>query len=41
MLYGYYNKGIMTLLRYWGDTDVIMADYMKNHDEQEEYERKE
>lgn len=41
MLYGYYNKGMMTLLRYWGDADVLMADYMKNHDEREEYERRE
>jgi hypothetical protein len=41
MLYGYYNKGIMTLLRYWGDADVLMVDYMKNHDEREEYERRE
>lgn len=41
MLYGYYNKGMMTLLRYWGDADVLMAEYMKNHDEREEYERRE
>ena len=31
----------MTLLRYWGDADVLMVDYMKNHDEREEYERRE
>lgn len=41
LLYGYYNKGIMTLLRYWGDAEVIMSDYMRVHDEQEEADRRE
>jgi hypothetical protein len=31
-LYGYYNKGIMTLLRYWGDAETLMADYMHFND---------
>ena len=40
-LYGYYNKGIMTLLRYWGDADNIMEEYMREHDNKEEQERRE
>jgi len=31
----------MTLLRYWGDADVIMTDYMQEHDEREDFERRE
>jgi restriction endonuclease Mrr len=39
-LYGYYNKGIMTLLRYWGDSDTIMNEYRKEQDRIEELDRK-
>jgi hypothetical protein len=39
-LYGYYNKGIMTLLRYWGDADTIMGEYMREEDLKEEQDRK-
>lgn len=31
----------MTLLRYWGDADVLMSDYMQEHDEREEQDRRE
>jgi len=31
----------MTLLRYWGDADILMTDFMRMHDEQEEAERRE
>jgi hypothetical protein len=40
-LYGYYNKGIMTLLRYWGDAEHLMNEYMEEADLQEEAEKRE
>ena len=37
MLYGYFNKGIMTLLRYWGgDADSMMSEYMDDCDVKDE-----
>lgn len=41
MLYGYYNKGIMVLLRYWGDAESLMAEYMEEADIKDEHDRKE
>lgn len=32
-LYGYYSKGIMTLLRYWGDADTLMGEYSREQDD--------
>lgn len=40
MLYGYYNKGIMVLLRYWGNPDSLMAEYMEEADIKDEIDRK-
>lgn len=31
----------MTLLRYWGDAETIMKDYMDEYDEKEESEKRE
>ena len=41
MLYGYYNKGIMVLLRYWGDPESLMAEYMEEADIKDDHDRKE
>ena len=41
MLYGYFNKGIMVLLRYWGDAESLMAEYMEEADIKDEHDRKE
>ena len=41
MLYGYYNKGIMVLLRYWGDAESLMAEYMEEADIKDEHDKKE
>ena len=39
MLYGYYNKGIMILLRYWGEPESLMSDYMEDADSKDEEDR--
>lgn len=40
-LYGYYNKGIMALLRWWGDPDQVMTSFMRAVEEKERREREE
>jgi hypothetical protein len=30
----------MTLLRYWGDAENLMAEYMRENDEREEFEKR-
>jgi len=40
-LYGYYNKGIMTLLRYWGDAETMMTEYTRDNDQKDELDKKE
>lgn len=40
-LYGYFNKGIMALLRWWGDPDQIMGTYIRAIEEREQREREE
>jgi len=39
MLYGYFNKGIMVLLRYWGDPESLMADYIEEAELKDEIEK--
>ena len=34
-LYGYYNKGIMALLKWWGDPEQLMDAYVKAIEEQQ------
>jgi hypothetical protein len=34
-LYGFYNKGIMALLKWWGDPASIMNQYVKAIEERE------
>lgn len=34
-LYGYFNKGIMALLKWWGDPDNIMESYIRSIEERE------
>lgn len=41
MLYGYYNPGIMVLLRYWGDPESLMAEYMEEADIKDDHDKKE
>lgn len=40
-LYGYFNKGIMALLKWWGDPDSIMHSYIRAIEEREAAERAE
>jgi hypothetical protein len=40
-LYGYFNKGIMALLKWWGDPESIMQSYIRAIEEREAYERAE
>ena len=34
-LYGYYNKGIQALLKWWGDPDQVMTAYIRAIEEKE------
>jgi hypothetical protein len=34
-LYGYYNKGIMTLLKWWGDSEQVMEAYVRAMEERQ------
>jgi hypothetical protein len=34
-LYGYFNKGIMALLKWWGDSEQIMGSYVRAIEEKE------
>ena len=34
-LYGYFNKGIMALLKWWGDPESIMQSYIRAIEERE------
>jgi hypothetical protein len=40
-MYGMHNIGIMVLLKYWGDPQVQMDDYIKILEEEEEAKKKE
>lgn len=40
-LYGYFNKGIMALLKWWGDADQVMGSYVRAIEEREALEREE
>ena len=40
-LYGYYNKGIMALLKWWGDPEQVMTSYTRALEEKERREREE
>ena len=40
-LYGYFNKGIMALLKWWGDSEQIMNAYVRAIEEKEAREREE
>jgi hypothetical protein len=40
-LYGFFNKGIMALLKWWGDPDSIMHSYIRAIEEREAHERAE
>jgi hypothetical protein len=40
-LYGYFNKGIMALLKWWGDADQIMNTYVRAMEEKEAREKEE
>ena len=34
-LYGFFNNGIMVLLKYWGDSKIIMDTYIRAIEEKE------
>lgn len=40
-LYGFFNKGIMALLKWWGDPESIMHSYIRAIEEREAQERAE
>lgn len=40
-LYGFFNKGIMALLKWWGDPDSIMHSYVRAVEEREAREKAE
>ena len=40
-LYGYFNKGIMALLKWWGDPESIMQSYIRAIEEREAFEKAE
>ena len=40
-LYGYFNKGIMALLRWWGDPEQIMGTYVRAIEDRELREKEE
>ena len=40
-LYGFFNKGIMALLKWWGDPDQVMGSYIRAIEEKEQREREE
>lgn len=40
-LYGYFNKGIMALLKWWGDPESIMHSYIRAMEEREAHEKAE
>ncbi len=40
-LYGYFNKGIMALLKWWGDPEQVMDAYIRAIEEREQKERDE
>jgi hypothetical protein len=40
-LYGYFNKGIMALLKWWGDPESVMGSYIRAIEEREAREREE
>ena len=40
-LYGYFNKGIMALLKWWGDPEQVMGTYIRAIEEREQRERDE
>ena len=34
-IYGYFNKGIMALLKWWGDPDSVMSSYIRAIEDKE------
>ena len=38
-LYGFYNKGIMALLKWWGDPEQVMTAYIRALEEKEKREK--
>lgn len=38
--YGYVNNGIMAVLKYWGDPDLLFNQYLKRQEKIEAEERK-
>ena len=38
-LYGYFNKGIMALLKWWGEPESIMQSYIRAIEEREALEK--
>jgi len=38
-MYGYFNKGIMALLRWWGDPEQVMKAYIRAIEEKVQRER--
>lgn len=38
-LYGYFNKGIMALLKWWGEPESIMQSYIRAIEEREVHEK--
>ena len=40
-LYGFYNKGIMALLKWWGDPEQVMTSFVRAIEEKERREREE
>lgn len=40
-LYGFFNKGIMALLKWWGDPESIMHSFIRAIEEREAQERAE
>ena len=38
--FGYLNNGIMTVLKYWGDPDLLFTQYLKRQEKIETEERK-
>jgi thiamine pyrophosphate-dependent acetolactate synthase large subunit-like protein len=40
-LYGYFNKGIQALLKWWGDADQVMTAYIRAIEDKEQRDREE
>jgi hypothetical protein len=40
-LYGYFNRGIDALLKWWGDPTQVMGAYIRSIEEREQREREE